>query len=104
MKKKRKYNFKKIAFLIFMIYATYTLTQQQFTIARLRRTEQEYQARNQDVYAQSAKLKTMIDNTSTAEYIEKMAREQLGLVKPGEKIFINQAASAPDTNVRGGGN
>jgi len=38
--------------------------------------------------AENEKLKEQIDNSSSYEYIEEVAREKLGLVKPGEKMFI----------------
>lgn len=34
------------------------------------------------------KLKTELDNLNNLEYIEKIAREELGLVKPGELLLI----------------
>lgn len=34
------------------------------------------------------KLKKQINNSDNYEYIEKIAREKLGLVKQGEKVFV----------------
>jgi len=38
--------------------------------------------------AENNKLKRQLENSSSNEYIEEVAREKLGLVKPGEKMFI----------------
>ncbi|MEC9489419.1 MAG: septum formation initiator family protein [Halanaerobiales bacterium] len=38
--------------------------------------------------AENEKLKRQLANSDSNEYIEKVAREKLGLVKPGEKMFI----------------
>ena len=38
--------------------------------------------------AENNKLKRQLENSSSYEYIEEVAREKLGLVKPGEKMFI----------------
>ncbi len=38
--------------------------------------------------ARSKKLEKMIKNSNNKEYIEEIAREKLGLVKPGEKLLI----------------
>ena len=54
--------------------------------------------RIEDVSKENEKLIEMINNASSAEYIEKMAREQLGLVKSGEKVYIDQ--SSADNNMK----
>jgi cell division protein FtsL len=38
--------------------------------------------------AKNEKLKNQIENSDNNEYIEEIAREKLGLVKPGEKLLI----------------
>jgi cell division protein FtsB len=38
--------------------------------------------------AENEELKEKIENSNSYEYIEEVAREKLGLVKPGEKMFI----------------
>jgi len=38
--------------------------------------------------AENQRLKEQLENSSSHEYIEEVAREKLGLVKPGEKMFI----------------
>ena len=38
--------------------------------------------------AENQKLKRQLENSNSYEYIEEVAREKLGLVKPGEKMFI----------------
>lgn len=38
--------------------------------------------------AENQKLKEQIENSNNNEYIEEVAREKLGLVKPGEKLLI----------------
>ena len=38
--------------------------------------------------AENEKLKRQLENSNSYEYIEEVAREKLGLVKPGEKMFI----------------
>ena len=37
---------------------------------------------------ENEKLKTRLQQVNDLEYIEKVAREKLGLVKPGEKLLI----------------
>lgn len=100
--KKRKFKIKNLLLCVFMIYVCITLANQQLTISKLRKAEQAAQAKIQKVAVENERVKTMINNASTDEAIEKMAREQLGLVKPGEKVYIDQSAS--DSNSQKGGN
>jgi len=60
-------------------------------IVKLNQIEKEIdEIENQIARAETEneKLKEQIDNSSSYEYIEEVAREKLGLVKPGEKMFI----------------
>ena len=100
--KKKKFNIKFILFMLFVAYVSFTLINQQFTIAKLKKAQQQSINKIEKVNKENEKLKAMIENASSMEYIERMAREQLGLVKPGEKVYINQ--SAPDTDLQEGGN
>lgn len=91
--KKRGITFKKIAISVFIIYAAITLVNQQMTIAKLHKAEQEAVVKIQKVNQENEKVKAMINNAATPEYVEKMAREQLGLVKAEERVYIDQAAA-----------
>lgn len=51
---------------------------------RLDRISQEYQEKIE----QNQKLKEEIERVKSPAYIEKVAREELGLVKPGEILLI----------------
>lgn len=90
--KKRKLKFKNIFMFIFIVYAVITLVNQQFAISELRENEQTAVSKIEAVRKENSKLVEMINNASSSEYIEKMAREQLGLVKPGEKVYIDQSS------------
>lgn len=96
--KKRKIKVKNVFIVLFSIYAVFTIVNQQFAINELKQTEQDVKLRIEDVSKENEKLIEMINNASSAEYIEKMAREQLGLVKSGEKVYIDQ--SSADNNMK----
>lgn len=98
--KKRKLRFKNIFIAIFMVYAVITIINQQFAISELRQAEQEAMARIEAVKKENDKLAEMISNATSAEYIEKMAREQLGLVKAGERVYIDQSQSSAENNTQ----
>ena len=92
MIKRKKSKSGLIIFIIFVVYFTYTVfIQQQMLQARSSEFKQaktkieEQQAIKEDLERQQKLL-------NTDAYIEKVAREKLGLVKEGERIFtdINQ--------------
>ncbi len=96
--KKRKLRFKNLFMVVFMVYAVITIINQQFAISELKEVEQAAVSKIESVKKDNDKLLEMINNATSVEYIEKMAREQLGLVKSGERVYIDQ--SSADNNIQ----
>ena len=90
--KKRKIRPKNIFIIVFIVYAVITMINQQFTISDLKEIEQAEISKIEALKKDNDKLVEMISNATSVEYIEKMAREQLGLVKSGEKVYIDQSS------------
>jgi cell division protein FtsB len=91
--KKNKLKFKNIFLFVFMVYAVVTILNQQFAISELKAAEQASVMKIEAVKKDNDKLTEIINNSSSVEYIEKMAREQLGLVKSGERVYIDQSST-----------
>jgi cell division protein FtsB len=100
--KAAKINIKRLLMTAFVIYTAVTLINQQVTIGKLTTIQKEKTQKVESIKLENQKLEEMIKNAATDESIEKMAREQLGLVKPGEKVYINQ--SQPEQDLQGGDN
>lgn len=100
--KAAKFNFKRILMTAFILYTAVTLINQQVAIGKLTTIQKEKSLKVESIKLENQKLVEMIKNASTDANIEKMAREQLGLVKPGEKVYINQ--SVTDKDLQGGDN
>lgn len=98
--KKRKLRPKKLFMIVFIVYAGITIINQQFAISTLRETEQAEVSKIESVKKDNDKLAEMINNATSVEYIEKMAREQLGLVKSGEKVYIDQSSAGDNIQNR----
>jgi cell division protein FtsB len=81
---------------VFVVYAVITIINQQFTISELKEAEQYELSKIETVKKDNDSLLEMINNATSVEYIEKMAREQLGLVKSGEKVYIDQSSAETD--------
>ena len=91
--KKKKLTFKSIFLFVFMAYAVVTIINQQFAISELKAAEQASVTKIEAVRKDNDKLTEMINNAASVEYIERMAREQLGLVKSGERVYIDQSST-----------
>ncbi len=87
MNSKKKFKVRHLLFLFFLIYVVSTLILQQFKIADLAQQEEQLEARMKEVMEQRENLKKEISLLHTDKYIERVARDELGLVKPGEYIL-----------------
>jgi cell division protein DivIC len=97
-----KINIKRLLMTGFIIYTVVTLANQQVAIGKLATIQKEKTQIVEGIKLENQKLEELIKNADSNENIEKMAREQLGLVKSGEKVYINQ--SEPETDLQGGDN
>ena len=62
---------------------------QEEKIAELQQRNEELTAQADIVKAKNEEMKELLENWQTPEYIEKIAREEFGMVKPGEVIFTD---------------
>jgi cell division protein DivIC len=92
-KKKKKIIWTRFFVFVFILYAIFTIANQQVTIYRMNKTKQEIVENIQTAQKENERLKDMLQYTSTKEYIERMAREQLGLVKSDERVYVDQSLS-----------
>lgn len=92
VKKKKKFRIFRISNLVFLAifgYFVYTYADQQVKLDKYNSEIESYQAQ---IDSKNEELKFYVSDKSTEtsdEYIEKVARETLGLVKPYEKIYID---------------
>lgn len=76
----------------------WTLISQQFTINAKNKEIDALDSKIQEVQQQSDNLKQQVDNLQNPEYIERIAREQLGLVRPNERVFVDSNKSEDNSN------
>ncbi|ADL06899.1 FtsB family cell division protein [Thermosediminibacter oceani] len=84
---KKQFKLGRIIFVLFLVYFVYTFTVQQFKINELRRQELELSQKMNQLAEERKRLEKEIELLNTKSYIEKLARDQLGLVKPGEILY-----------------
>lgn len=82
----------KILLLIFAVYAAYTLVSLQLQIREksedLKGLTQQVQARKVD----NAELHEAIEEGVSDDYIAQVARDRLGYVTPGERVFVDTSS------------
>lgn len=81
--KKKRVIFWSIVALLFVT----ALIRQQVTINKLNREYKSYNEQLAKLEIQSAQLTELLKQSESDTYVEKMAREKLGLAKTGEMIF-----------------
>jgi cell division protein FtsL len=89
MKKKKKSKLGFVVLLLFSIYFVYVFAEQQHMLYVKNIEMRNVEAKVKEEQATNDKLIKQKDMISSDEYIEKIAREKLGMVKPGEKVFVD---------------
>ena len=88
-KKKYRVDYVRVLLIVCFVYFCITFVKQQFEIneynVKINSKVEDIETAKQEVeFLNETKIKA-----NDAEYIEKIAREELGLVKPYEKIFVD---------------
>jgi cell division protein FtsB len=73
---------------VIIIFALFNFWQ---NIQKMERLENEIESIKEEIEkaeAENNELREQLENTNDPEYIEEVAREKLGLVKPGEMLLV----------------
>ena len=87
--KKKKISILHILMIAFVVYFVYTLYDQQLQINKYNSQIAMYTEDIENKNELIAYYNNQKDSIKTDEYIESVARETLGYVKPYEKIFVD---------------
>ena len=79
----------KIVIAALLVYAVVSLVTVRSKTAALNAQTQQLQQQVTDMTQSNAELEYKIEHSEDADTIEEIARDKLGLVKPGEKIFYD---------------
>ena len=86
--KKRANPLKILVICFLMFYASYTLIRQEVEIKKYDKEKQYYIEQIQLAQVKHEEYKKYSEYVKTDAYIEKIAREKLGMLLPEEKIYI----------------
>ena len=88
MKKRKLY--KKLLILLVLIYAIFTLVNQQKVINQYTSNSKELASKIEQQENYKKELVAEKDNVNSKEYIEQMAREKLDMYYPNEKVYVDK--------------
>ncbi len=71
------------------VYVAYTLIDQQITLSKRGDVIEEYKAKIAEAQMANQRLEDELEQADTDEYLERVAREKLGLVKANERVFVD---------------
>jgi len=89
MKLKRASIFTIVVILALIVYAGVGLMNKRAQVSQALQARQELQEQVDQLSQENAELQYEIDHSADDETLEDIARDKLGLVKPGEKIFYD---------------
>lgn len=73
---------------VIVVIAVFNFYQNTTKINQIETKISEIETQIAEEKVKNKKLKNQIENSDNNQYIEEIAREKLGLVKPGEKLLI----------------
>ncbi len=86
---KKKIKWKNVIFVFILSYACYIFINQQITMHKIKDEITQKKLEEQKVKEKNKKLQDEVKMSKSDMYIEKLARERLGLIKQGETPVIN---------------
>ena len=79
----------KIFVAIFAVYAAFTLVSLQIQISAKREEQAALRAQIEEQTLRNAEIEAILNNEDNDEYIARIARDELGYVSPGERVFVD---------------
>ena len=79
----------KIFVAIFAVYAAFTLVSLQIQISAKREEQAALRAQIEEQALRNAEIEAILNNEDNDEYIARIARDKLGYVSPGERVFVD---------------
>lgn len=93
---KKRMSLKNVVVIILISIFIISYIRQEITMNKIQKDIQAKQTQLNELKDKNKKLQNEVSQSSTDEYIEKMARERLGMIKEGEKVITN--SDSPQDN------
>lgn len=90
MKKKKKVGMlTKVLVAVFAVYATFTMVSLQLQISQKKEEQAELKAQVAEQTLRNAEVKALLESENSDEYVARIARDKLGYISPGERVFVD---------------
>ncbi|GAB6168580.1 septum formation initiator family protein [Clostridium carnis] len=87
---KKRLTLKNLIIILLFAVFIFSYIRQELTMNRIQKEILTSQQQLEEIKNKNAKLEADLKKTDSDEYIEKLARERLGMIKDGEKIVNSQ--------------
>lgn len=86
-----KLTFKKLIIIILAAIFIFSYIRQGITMNRIKKEIADKQIQLDDAKQKNERLQDEVEkiNSDSSDYLERLARERLGMIKPGEKVVNN---------------
>lgn len=72
---------------VILLYSIFSFARARIELAEMERREKSLAAETAELVREHDELQARLEAETSDEYIEQLARQRLGLVMPGEKVF-----------------
>lgn len=93
---KKKINLKSVVIVVLVAIFCISYIRQEITMNKIRKEIESKQTQLNELESKNKKLQDEVNQSSTDKYIERMARERLGMIKEGEKVITNSDSVSQD--------
>lgn len=87
---KRKKLYKRLLIILVLVYAIFTLANQQKVLNQYRENSKELASKIEEQQTYNNELVAEKENVDSKEFIEQMAREKLDMYYPNEKVYVDK--------------
>ncbi len=92
IKKKKSSLLLKIALVVLAAYLLYAIVQIQLDVSRQKAQVSELQIESELLQSKINEQNRLMSNETEADYMERIAREQLGYTNAGERVYVDANA------------
>ena len=95
----KKLILKRIVIAVCIVFFVFSYIRQSVTMNRIQKEIDSKQSQLDEVKQKNERLQDEVEkiNSDSSDYLEKLARERLGMIKPGEKV-VNSEIIHQNTN------
>lgn len=89
-RRRKKLKLGRVFIILLVLHIGFTLFNQKKLMDELNRKKKKIQVEIETLKAEIEELNDEIENSDSLQFVEKIAREELGMVKPREIIYIDK--------------